>query len=414
MAVISVAALRAYVVSRQHLSARFRRASERDVETAIRRLSAVQLDSITTVDRAHRITLGARVGAYPRDTVSRLLADGRIFEYWAHEACLLPIELYPLFRRKMAVGGRWGSYTRALREHPEWAERVLAEIAERGPLASRDFEGEGGGGMWNWKPAKRALEAQWDLGRLAIAGRQGFQRLYDLSERVIPAELLEAPVPGAEEYLRELTLRAVRARGALTEPAIREHWRLKGGASLLRPHLDALVAGGELVRLAVSDGGAPLYVPAEAELDVSVPQSGILLSPFDNLLWDRPLTRRLFGFEHVIEVYKPQPQRVYGYYVLPFLYGDRIVARADLKAERKEGVLRVRAFHVEPGVRRSGALEAAFESALSRLARTIGLEPVRTGRPVEGDGSEQLGSGSWTSRRARSTRGRRPIPPRER
>jgi uncharacterized protein YcaQ len=372
---ISLAQLRRYVVAHQRFTTRFRRASAEDVEQAIRRLSAVQLDSITTVERAHRLTLFARVGAFRPSTVSRLLAEGRIFEYWAHEACLLPVEIYPLFKVKMAVGGRWGSYVRALREHADLVPHVLGEIRERGPLGARHFDGAGGG-MWNWKPSKRVLEALWDRGELAIAGRPGFQRLYDLTERVIPKQLREAPAPNDDDYLRDLVLLAVRGRGALTNLGVREHWRLKGGAGLIQPALEALRSDGLIRRLDVDDGGAPVYVDTEAELDGSVPRGGVLLSPFDNLLWDRAFVERVFGFRHVIEVYKREHERRYGYYVLPFLLGDRLVGRADLKTDRRDSTLRVRAFHLEPGVRRTARLTTDVDAALARLARAIGLERV--------------------------------------
>ena len=178
---ISLAALRRHVVAHQGFAARRRRAGADAVEAAIRRLSCVQLDSISTVERSHRIVLTSRIGVYPQGTVTRLLSEGRVFEYWAHEACLLPVEDFPLFRWRMNGAGHWGSHERALREHPEVAEHVLAEIRARGPLGSRHFEGEGGGGMWNWKPAKRVLDSLWDRGDLSIAARQGFQRLYDLA-----------------------------------------------------------------------------------------------------------------------------------------------------------------------------------------------------------------------------------------
>ena len=257
------------------------------------------------------------------------------------------------------------------------AEHVLDEIRSRGPLGSRHFAGEGGGGMWNWKPAKRVLDSLWDRGDLAIAGRQGFQRLYDLTERVIPRTVLEAPEPSDADALRSLVLRAVQARGALTESGVAEHYRLPGRTAAVRPHVEALVNEGLLRRLAVVDGGPPVLVPAEGELAERVSPAATLLSPFDNLLWDRPFAERLFGFRHVMEIYKPATQRVYGYYVLPLLRGDRIVGRADLKSDRTAGELRVLALHHEPGVRRSAALESAFGRALERLARSAGLERVR-------------------------------------
>jgi uncharacterized protein YcaQ len=171
-------------------------------------------------------------------------------------------------------------------------------------------------------------------------------------------------------------LRAVRARGALTEAGIVEHWRLRGGTERIRSHVDALVADGLLERVRVEDGGDAL-VGSGTDLDPPRPTAAALLSPFDNLLWDRPFARRAFGFDHLIEVYKPAPKRQFGYYVLPFLSRDRIVGRADLKSERGEGTLVVKALHLEDGVRRSAALDDAFERALDRLRRTIGLEDVR-------------------------------------
>jgi uncharacterized protein YcaQ len=377
METVSLAQLRRYLVAHQGYASRFRRGRADDVAATVLRLSCVQLDSISTVDRAHRLTLTSRVGAYRRGTVSSLLGQARIFEYWAHEACLVPIEDYPLFKRRMAN----------LREHHWWGRKrtdheteahVLEAIRERGALPSRAFEGQGPmpGEMWNWKPAKRALEHLFAAGEVVVAGRDGFQRLYDLPERVIPRSLLEAPTPSEEEFRRGYALRAVQGRGALTEAGIAEHCRLDGGGRGIRPLVDALVEDGLVRRVAVEDGGAPVVVAADAELDADVPASGFLLSPFDNLLWDRAFVERVFGFRHVIEVYKREHERVYGYYVLPFLYRDRLVGRADLKSERPDGILRVRAFHLEPGVRRSGALETALERALARLARNLDLERV--------------------------------------
>jgi uncharacterized protein YcaQ len=374
---VSLAQLRRYLISHQRFATRPRTSRPGDVADTIRRLGCVQLDSISTVDRAHRLTLTARLGAYPTGTVTRLLSEARIFEYWAHEACLLPIEDFPLFKRRMEeLKDRhwWGRK----REDTKTEALVLDAIRERGALPSRAFDGEGArpGEMWNWKPAKRALEHLFAAGEVVVAGRDGFQRLYDLPERIIPKRYLDAPVPSVEAFRRGYALRAVQGRGALTEAAIAEHCRLPGGGKEMRPVVDLLEQDGLVRRVAVADGGAPVVAPAGVEVDGSVPKAGVLLSPFDNLLWDRAFLERVFGFRHVIEVYKPGHERVYGYYVLPFLYGDRIVGRADLKTERKESILRVKAFHLEPGVRRSGALSDAFERALLRLARALGVERV--------------------------------------
>jgi uncharacterized protein YcaQ len=371
---VTLAQVRRAIVHAQGFAGRFRRAGEADVEAAIRRLGAVQLDSISTVDRAHRLTLGARIGHFDPEHVPALLRTGRVFEYWAHEASLLPIELWPHFRAAMAGGGHWGMHDRALRDHGDLVEPILARIREEGARPSRAFENGGvvvGGGMWNLKPAKLVLEALWDQGRLVVAGRQAFQRVYDLPERVIPPHVLELPVPTEEETLRTFALLAVRARGVLTEAAIREHWRLKGGKARLHHHLLALVDEGLLREVHVEDGGAPLYVAADNELDGD-PAPPVLVSPFDNLVWDRPLLERVFGFRHVIEVYKREHERVYGYYVLPLLAGDRFLGRADLKTDRAEGVLHVRRFTPEPRAR--GKLTDKLERAAHRLARTIGLE----------------------------------------
>jgi uncharacterized protein YcaQ len=376
MRTISLTAARRLAIAAQGYAPRARRGRASEVESAIRTLACVQLDSITAVERSHRIVLGSRVGEYPRETVSRLLGLGRVFEYWAHQACLIPVEDWPLYRFWMTQEHPWRGDV--LARERELADEVRAAIRERGPLTSKDFDGTGGGGMWNWKPAKVVLEALWNAGEVVIAGRvSGFQRLYDLPERVLPREVLDAPVPDQETRLRELVRRAVVARGVLTDAGVSNHWNLAGGARRIAPIADGLVADGVLERLAVEDGGATLLVPAGADLDPPGPSAAVLLSPFDNLLWDRAFVRRVFGFDHVQEIFKREHERQYGYYVLPFLWRDRLVGRADLKTERRQGTLVVKSFHLEPGVRRSGALEDAFERALDRLRRVIGLERVR-------------------------------------
>ncbi|HEV3403542.1 MAG TPA: crosslink repair DNA glycosylase YcaQ family protein [Gaiellaceae bacterium] len=373
---ISLAQLRRYVVAHQGFATRARTARAFDVLETVRRLGAVQLDSISTVDRAHRLTIGSRTGGYERGIDSRLLGQGKVFEYWAHEACILPIEDFPLFKRRMLHLSEQHWWGRNHDHDPEVKERVLEALRVHGALPTRFFEGGGGGGMWNWKPEKRILEDLFAAGEVVVAGRDGFQRLYALPEHVIPKAQLDAPVPSEDEFVRGYALRAVRGRGALTEAGIVEHCRFKGGVKVIRPHVDRLVADGLLRREQVEDGGPPVVVPADAELDGAMP-GGVLLCPFDNLMWDRPFLARVFGFRHLIEVYKREHERQYGYYVLPFLYGDRLVGRADLKADRAAGVLHVKAFHLEPGVRRSKALESAFDRALERLARIVGTATIR-------------------------------------
>jgi uncharacterized protein YcaQ len=362
-----------------------------DAEAAIRRASCIQLDTITTVERSHRVAIASRAGTYPPGTVPQLLREGRVIEGWAHALCVVPADDWPLYawaRERMREASPWHGDVRT--RYPGLEEQVLGEIRECGPLGSRDFAGKPDPAphragtssevMWSWKPAKQMLDALFASGDLVIADRVNFQRRYDLPERVLPRDVLEAPIPAEEEAVRALIVKAVRARGALSEFAIVEHvrpmWYFLGGAKAAGPYVDALVAEGRLERLAVEDGRAPVVVEAGVELDPPRPSTALLLTPFDNLLWGYQYSTRVLGFEHVIELYKPAPQRRYGYYVLPFLWRDRIVGRADLKSERKEGALVVKAFHLEPGVRHSAALDEAFDRALERLRRTIGLERV--------------------------------------
>jgi len=370
---LATAAMRRHVVAAQGYATRPRRGKAADVEAVVKRLSCVQLDSISTVARSHRLALLSRVGTYPPGTVSRLMRAGRLFEYWAHEACLLPIEHWPLMRSFMRDRSHpwWGPI---IERDPAMADHVMGAIRERGPLGSRDFEGERSGGMWNLKPAKRMLEALWSAGDLVIAGREGFQRMYDLPERVIPDAVLGAPVPDDEEVLRRLVVLAVRGRGALTEAGVVEHWRLKGGTARIRGPVADVITGGEVVRAEVGDGGAPVLLAADADPEAANPAGAVLLSPFDNLLWDRPFAERVLGFKHLIEVYKPAPERRYGYYVLPLLAGDRIVGRADIKADRAAGTLTAKAWHPERRFRSTDPLERA----LARLARQLGLTPATT------------------------------------
>ncbi len=374
METVRLEQLRRFVVAHQGYAARFRRARPAEIVAEIHRLGAVQLDSISTVDRAHRLTLASRVGAFDEAVVSQLLGQGRIFEYWAHEACLLPIEDYGLFKRRMAeLADRhwWGRERTA--EGRAVEREVLARIRDEGALPVRAFEGRSEP-MWGWKPAKRALEHLFAAGEVAIAGRKGFQRAYDLPERVIPRAHLEAPVPGRDEFRKRYALRAVEGRGALTEAGIVEHCRFPGGVKEIGPHVDALVAEGLVRRLAVSDGGPPVVVRVAKVID-GAPTAPVLLCPFDNLMWDRPFLRRLFGFDHLIEVYKKEPERRYGYYVLPLLVGERFVGRADLKVDRERGLLQIRRFTPEPGIRRK--LDEPLERASARLARTLGLAGER-------------------------------------
>lgn len=360
-------AARAVIVARQGFAARRRTATAGEVEATIGRLGCVQLDSVMTVDRAHRLTLAARVGRVPADTLNTLRRSGRVFEYWAHEACLLPIDDYPYF-----------DATRRRREHPWWrnvladhadlARRILDDTATDGPRSPRDYGG-GGGGWWEWTPVKKVFEALWTAGELAVRERRGFERIYDLTENLIPSEI-RSQKPEADEVLRHFVRRTVAARGLVTIAGLADYYRLPGGRKAVAPAVAELVDVGELEPVEVAGHAAVVDRAAATALAQPTvrPATSVLLCPFDNLIWDRAETERLFGFRHALEIYKPAPKRVHGYYVLPLLAGDRLIGRVDLKSDRRAGVLRVLRTHWE-----SRPARGHLDAALRRLAHTLAL-----------------------------------------
>jgi uncharacterized protein YcaQ len=370
---ISLEAARRHAVRTQRLAARRRKASRAELVACIERLGCVQIDSISVVDRSQRLVLASRCGRVPANAHDALLRSGQVFEYWAHEACLLPSADEPHYRRDKRASGqfhRW--YGPILQEHKALADEVMAMARERGEISSRDFGGAGKG-YWEWTPAKRVLDALWTAGQLAIAGRSGMERRYALPERVLPQAVLEAPEPPVEATRRMQVERAVRARGIASEARISDYFRVKGKRRTLAPAVEELVAGGVLERLRMRELGDTWLVPAEdAERAIAgdgPPTGAFLLSPFDNLLWDRFEAEHLFGFEHRLEIYKPAATRIYGYYVLPLLDGSEVVGRVDMKADRKAGTLRALAVHWQ---RRSRP--RALREALGRLAHVLGLE----------------------------------------
>jgi uncharacterized protein YcaQ len=368
---LSAEAARRIAVDRQGFASRTRSASVAEMEAAIERLGCVQIDSVMTVDRAHRLTLQARLGRLPDDGLNRLRRSGRVFEYWAHEACLLPMSEWRYFAhvRRRRTHPWWG---RILDEEPDLAAAVLQKIADEGPQSARAFGGAGQG-FWNWTPAKRVFEALWTAGEIAVYERRGFERMYDLTERVIPAAQ-RASEPDDDETLRHFVARTVRSRGVVTRGRIADYYRTPGGMKALATPIAELVDAGTVLECRVGEHDA-LCDPAAAALADSppAPASPVLLCPFDNLIWDREETRRLFGFSHALEIYKPAPQRIYGYYVLPLLVGDRLVGRVDLKSDRKAGLLRPLAVHWE-----GRPQPAQLERALARLAHALGLRSAPT------------------------------------
>ncbi len=314
-----------------------------------------------------------------------------LFEYWAHEASLLPVAVQPLLRWRMARAEHeaWGNVKRIHAERPGFVAEVLDMVTERGPVGAGELEEERprrAGPWWDWHDAKVALEWLFYTGAVSTAKRRNFERLYDLTERVIPAEVLATPTPEPAEAHRGLIRLAARSLGVGTEKDLRDYFRLSPAQA--KPAIAALVEEGALIPVAVEGWRQPGYLDPEARVPRRV-DAAALLSPFDSLIWERSRTERLWGFRYRLEIYTPAPKRVHGYYVLPFLLGDDLVARVDLKADRKAGVLRVQAAHLEPG-RPAGEVAVALAGQLAELVGWLGLDAVTP--PAGGDFTEPLAS----------------------
>ena len=347
------------------------------------RVGLIQIDSVNAVVRSHYLPVFSRHGAYDRAELDRY-AQGRrrsVFEYWGHEASLIPVSAYPLMRWRMDRAARGeGVYTglaRFGRERADFIAQVLKEVEARGPLSAGELGAgsKGQGGWWGWSDGKRALEWLFWAGRVTTAGRRNFERLYDLTERVLPRAVIDTPAASAEEAHRALMLMAAQAYGVATERDLRDYWRL--GVAESRRALAELVEAGRLDPVAVKGWRDPAFVHPEARRPRRV-EAAALLSPFDSLVWFRPRAERLWSFRYRLEIYTPEPLRVHGYYVLPFLWNEALAARVDLRADRREGLLRVHAVHLEEGVGEDVLPPLAGE--LRRMATWLGLKaPVISG-----------------------------------
>ncbi|MEQ7008273.1 crosslink repair DNA glycosylase YcaQ family protein [Actinopolymorpha sp. B17G11] len=394
------------------------RVDARHLRRVIDRVGVLQLDSVNVLCRSHYLPVFARLGPYPRDLLDQMAwGSGRrraLFEYWGHAASLLPLQTYPLVRWRMEAAQRWvwdgwtsarvpgrpppdyattwdddiiapwaviEGMTRLTLERPGLVHEVLDRVTAHGAIAAGAASPDGrrssgptaeGGRMWNWQDAKIALEWLFCTGAVTTATRNGFERIYDRTERVLPAAVLNAPAPNPTDAQRELVRIAARAQGIATEKQLRTYFDLSRDQAKAR--IAELVETGELAPVRVDGLAQRMYLWTEARMPRRV-TARALLSPFDSLIWDRDRALRLFDFHYRISIYTPAAKRTHGYYVLPFLLGDRLVARVDLKADRQQSALLVQAAFGEPGVREDET-SAELAEELRAMADWLTLDRV--------------------------------------
>jgi len=368
------------------LQARRRKAQKADVLDAIRRMGVLQIDTIHVVARSPYLVLWSRLGDYPQVWLEQHLAEGALFEYWAHEACFLPIEDYRLMRHRMldpsAMG--WKYNVKWLRERRQEVDAILSHVRENGPARSSDFERKDGqaGGWWEWKPEKRSLEVLFTTGQLMIARRHNFQRIYDLAERVLPG-WDDGQLPPMAQTQRELALKSVKALGLARAAWVADYYRTRPP----RPDLEALAGEGALLRARVEGWKDPVYIhPELADLAQSAADGSLsptlttILSPFDPVVWDRRRAVELFDFDYRLECYTPAGKRRYGYFTLPILRRGALAGRVDAKAQRRTGVFEVKNLALEPGVRISDRFVRDVAGAMQRLANWHGCPRIEVAR----------------------------------
>ncbi len=352
----------------------------RHLRRALGRVGLLQIDSVNVLVRSHELPLFSRLGPYPRPSLTDLIERKReLFEYWGHAASFIPVSLFPALRWRMteaAARGHWRQW--ALEEQrPSYIASVLEEVRERGPLTVQELSdpGRSKGPWWGWGEGKVALEWLFRIGTVTTAGRTaGFERIYDLTERVLPRDVLDAPALPVDDAHRTLLAHAARWHGIGTARDLADYFRLPVRSSQAR--IEELVEAGVVVPAAVEGWRDRAFVHVDAARPRTL-RGAALVSPFDSLVWERPRTERLFGMRLRLELYTPAPKRTFGYYVLPFLLGDELVARVDLKAERKRSELHALAIHLEPqhGDRSTAVLDALSEQ-LRSMATWLDLERV--------------------------------------
>jgi hypothetical protein len=358
------------------------RVDRRHLRRLVDRIGLVQIDSVNVLARAHELTPFSRLGPYPRTLIRNGTETHRdLFEYWGHAACLMPMASQPLFRWRMErLRERWrGSVDRIEREKPGYVAAVLREVRDRGALAASDLTdgGKATGPWWGWAEGKSAIEYLFWAGDLSVAGRRNsFERTYDLTERVVPANVLAAPTPSIEDAHRELVRIASRALGVATRRDIFNYFYLR--ADRAAASIAELIEEGDLLPVTVEGWSERAYLAASAKQPRRV-DARALVAPFDSLVFDRDRVERLFGMRYRIEIYTPPPKRVFGYYVMPFLLGDALVGRVDLKADRAASTLVVQAAHAEPGVEGS-AVAGPLADELRVMAGWLELSDIAVRR----------------------------------
>ena len=345
------------------------RVDRRHFRRALDRMGLIQIDSVNVLVRSQELPLFARLGPHPRSLISEATADGELFEYWVHEASHVQTAHHHLHRWRMAREHKWTMEKR----RPGFLDEVLRRIELDGPIASGDLGERNGkkGQWWDWDDGKVALEHLFGNGQLTATRRPNdFARIYDLTERVIPAHALATPTPTEAEARKALLMLAAKHHGVGTMQDLTDYHRQKNPPC--KPLLDELVEDGQLLQVQVQGWGKPAYLHPKAKLPRRI-DACAFLSPFDPVCWNRPRTERLFGFHYRIEIYTPEPKRIYGYYVLPILWGDSLVGRLDLKADRHNSVLLVQGAYAEPGAPLD-ELAPDVVRELQSMAGWLGLE----------------------------------------
>ena len=352
------------------------RVDRRHLRKVLDQIGLIQIDAVNVLVRSQELPLFARLGPHPRSLIADATAAGELFEYWVHEASHVPTDHYHLHRWRMTGEHAWGTFKRLNERRPGFADEVLDRVRAAGPVASGDFNSRVGtkGTWWDWDDAKIALEHLFFTGQ--VAGRRrpnDFARLYDLSDRWIPAHALEREVPAEVEARKELLVLAAKHHGVGTLGDLTDYHRQKNAPC--KPLVRELVEEGRLLAVEVQGWKQPAFMHPQARRPRRV-AARALLSPFDSLVFNRERTERVFGFHYRIEIYVPQPKRVYGYYVLPFLLGDELVGRVDLKADRHHGTLLVQGSYAEPGVP-DEVIVAELAQELRLMADWLELETVQ-------------------------------------